>query len=103
MLRHILTRNRLMYHHHILQQEKTETLRQIFEKQKTDFTKGDWFQLLLKDFEFIEETMDKEDIQKMSKIQYRQKIYDLVKKKTAFKYLSKLKKRTYKSEKPGIP
>ena len=89
-LRHILTRNRLMYHHHILQQEKTETLRQIYEKQKTDYTKGDWFQLLLKDFEFIEETMDEEDIQKMSKIQYKQKNNDLVK-KAAFKYLSKQK------------
>ena len=31
-LRHILTQNRLMYHHHILQQEETETIRQIYEK-----------------------------------------------------------------------
>ena len=61
-LRHILTQNRLMYHHHILQQDKTETIRQIYEKQKTDYTKGDWFQLLIKDFEFIEETMDEEQI-----------------------------------------
>ena len=54
-----------MYNHHILQQDKTETIRQIYEKQKTDYTKGDWFQLLIKDFEFIEETMDEEQIKNM--------------------------------------
>ena len=79
-----------MYHHHILQQDKTETIRQIYEKQKTDYTKGDWFQLLIKDFEFIEETMDEEQIKNMSKIQYKKKIKDMVK-KAAFKYLTKQK------------
>ena len=73
-----------MHHHHISQQGQAGTLRQIYEKQKTDYTKGEWFQLLLKDFEFIGETMSGENIQKMSKLQYKKNINDLIKKRLSF-------------------
>ena len=41
-IRHHLTYLRLMYHHHILSREKNETIRKIYEKQKTECSKGDW-------------------------------------------------------------
>ena len=62
-LRHILTINGLMFHRHILSLEPYETIHKIYEKQKSDTTKGDWFQFLLQDFLFIGETMDEKVIQ----------------------------------------
>ena len=70
-LRHILTINRLMFHHHILSLEPHETIRKIYEKQKSDPTEGDWFQLLQKDFQFIGETMSEQTIQTTSKQIYK--------------------------------
>lgn len=84
-LRHILTKNRMMYHHHLLQTNETETIRKMYEKQKEYKTNGDWFQLLLKDFEFIGETMDKHFIKSMTKSAYRTRIKKLVS-AAAFKY-----------------
>ena len=50
-LRHHLTYLRLIYHHHILNREKGETIHKIYLKQKEEAIKGDWIQLLQKDFE----------------------------------------------------
>ena len=61
-LSQILTQNRLMYHYNILTQEDNETIKKMYEKQKKNPTKGDWFQLLKEDFKFIEEDMDEEKI-----------------------------------------
>ena len=61
-LRHILSMNRMMYHHHLLALEDAETLKNVYEKQKSDTTKGDWYELVLKDFTFIEEDMNEEEI-----------------------------------------
>ena len=55
-------------------------------KQKKDPTKSDWFQLLTKDFQFIEETMDENKIISMSKVDYKKFVKQLVK-KAAFKCL----------------
>ena len=49
-LRHILMKNRLMYHHHIITREDTETIKKIYNKQKEDPIKGDWVELVKKDF-----------------------------------------------------
>ena len=77
-LRHILTTNRMMYHHHLLQTHQKETIRKIYDKMKEDKTSGDWFQLLLKDFEFLGETIDEENIKMMPKEAYKKKINKLV-------------------------
>jgi hypothetical protein len=42
-LRHHLTYLRLMYHHHILTREDTETIKKIYITQKNNIIKGDWF------------------------------------------------------------
>ena len=52
-LRHILTMNRMIFHHHILTTDKNEKLMKMYLKQISDPTKGDWYELLLKDFQFV--------------------------------------------------
>ena len=78
MLRHILTINRLMFHHHILSRDKEETISKIYYKQKDLNVKGDWFNLLMEDFNFIGEKMNEEEIMMTSKPQYKHKIKELV-------------------------
>ena len=39
-LSHILTINRMMYHHHLIHTNQSETIRKIYEKQKIDKTNG---------------------------------------------------------------
>ena len=59
-------------------------------KKKTDHTKGDWFQLLLEDFKFVEDTMDEEKLNKCPKIEYKKKVTEMVT-KAAFNYFTKEK------------
>ena len=53
-LRHHLTYQRLLYHHHILTREDGETIKKVYMKQKEESFKGDWFKLLEKDFKLLE-------------------------------------------------
>ena len=62
-----------MYHHHLLTQEEGETIKLIYEKQKISPTKGDWYELSLKDFDFIEEKIDDDKIKMLTKAEYRKK------------------------------
>ena len=39
-----------MYHHHIITREDTETINKIYNKQKEDPIKGNWVELVKKDF-----------------------------------------------------
>ena len=90
MIRHILTYLRLIYHHHILSRNENETIKKVYLKQKEDCLKGDWFQLLQKDFQFIGIEMNEDDIQSMSKAVYKNKIKHLVQ-KAAFSYFMEQK------------
>ena len=49
-LRHILTMNRMMYHHHILTSDENETIVKMHLKQKSDASRDDWYELLKKRF-----------------------------------------------------
>ena len=89
-IRHHLTYLRLMYHHHILSREKNETIRKIYEKQKTECSKGDWYELLKEDFTFIEYELNEEEIISTPKGIYKNKIKKLVN-KAAYKYFLNLK------------
>ena len=51
-----------MYLKHILSLDENETIRKIYEKQKTESTKGDWFKLIEADLKFIGEQVDEESI-----------------------------------------
>ena len=91
MLRHIIRINRVMYHHHILSLNTEETVRKIYEKQKTGHLKGDWIELLKSDFDFMEIDIDEEEIKRTPKNIYKKKIKDLIK-KAAFKELTEKEK-----------
>ena len=60
-----------MYLKHILSLDENETIRMIYEKQKTESTKGDWLQLIEADLKFIGEQVDKESIKAKSKNEYK--------------------------------
>ena len=51
-----------MYHHFILTRDEKETIHKIYKKQKEEFVKGDWYQLLKADFQFINIVMKEEKI-----------------------------------------
>ena len=97
-LRHILTINRLMFHYNLLQTDKKETTRKIYEKQKEQTTKGDWFEYLLKDFKFIQEEMDEDKIRKMDKQTYKNHIKEKVKKAAFDHFLKEKEKHTKLNE-----
>ena len=66
-----------MFHHHLLSLDENETLRKIYEKQKNNPTKGDWFCMLQEDFTFIGEAMNEDMILSMSKSDYKTKVNQL--------------------------
>ena len=76
-LRHILMIRRLMYHHSIITRSENETVYKVYNKQKESCIKGDWYEMLTKDFQFIGLEMDDQQIVQYSKTQYR----DIVKNK----------------------
>lgn len=92
-LRHILSLNRIMYHHHILQTDDDETIKKIYLKQKSDPTKNDWFCSLQKDFEFIGLNITDQEIQAIPRFEYKKKIKNLIQ-NAAFEYFLN-KKRTH--------
>ena len=89
-LRHHLTYLRLLYHHHILTRDKEETISKFYYKQKQDSIKGDWFQLLQDDFDFIQVKMNEEKIIQTPKSEYKKIIKALVN-KAAFGFFLKAK------------
>merc|ERR1712127_37525 len=79
-----------MYHHQILSNDSSETIKKIYMKQKDNNVKGDWYRLHMKDFEFIGITMDESEILSTSKELYKKKIKALVR-KAAFQYFTEQK------------
>merc|ERR1712127_990498 len=79
-----------MYHHQILSNDSSETIKKIYIKQKDNTVKGDWYRLLMKDFEFIGITMNESEILNTSKTLYKKKIKALVR-KAAFQYFTEQK------------
>ena len=63
-----------MYHHHIISRDNKETIKKIYRKQKEDQLKGDWYETLMTDFDFIREENNDERISKIPKEQYRNMI-----------------------------
>ena len=79
-----------MYHHHILTREDGETIKRVYLKQKEKSTKGDWVELLKHDFEFIGQEQIDEEIVKMSKSEYKEKVKKMIN-KASFKMFINLK------------
>ena len=53
MLRHKVMIRRLMYHHHLLTRDDDELIKKIYQKQRENPIKGDWFLMIKNDVEFI--------------------------------------------------
>ena len=84
-LRHILMKNRLLYHHHIITREESETIRKIYNKQRDNPLKGDWYNIIVKDFAFLGIEMNESEIKLSTKSEYKKKIKSLLM-KAAFGY-----------------
>ena len=63
-----------MFHHHILTREDNETIKKVYFKQKESNIKGDWYQMLISDFAFIEEEINEDHIMSIPKEDYRKLI-----------------------------
>ena len=88
-LRHIIMRRRIVYHHHIITRNKNETIRKIYNKQKESVGKGDWYETLMKDVEFIREVMEDKIIMKIDKIHYKKLIHTKVEKAAIASYMKR--------------
>ena len=66
----------MMYHHYLLTLDKEETIRNIYEKQQPN--KVDWYKLLKSDFEFVEKEISEDEIQSLSKIEYKKIVIELI-------------------------
>ena len=73
-IRHRITIRRLMFHHHLVTRDSNELIFKVWQKQKEDSLKGDWYQTLEKDFQFISEEIDDEKIRKNLKYMYKKYI-----------------------------
>ena len=83
-------KNRLLYLHHIITRKDTETTKKIYYKQKEAPIKGDWVELIKKDFLFLGKEMEESEIRSMNKFDYKKKIKQLLY-KAAFKEYMKEK------------
>ena len=95
MVKHIVMIRRLMYHHHILSREDSEIIKKIYLKQKENACKGDWINLIKKDFGFLGENIQDEVITHTPKDIYRKWVKTKVK-NAAFKEYLKLKEESRK-------
>ena len=84
-----------MFHHHILTREDNETIHKVYMKQKESNLKGDWYRMIVSDFEFIEEAIDEEFIKNIQKEDYRVLINSKIK-AAAYKYYMELKEKSRK-------
>jgi hypothetical protein len=98
-LRFVWAARRIMYLQTILKRNNDELTKKIYIAQKEDPSEGDFYELVTKDMEMIDLTMNEEEIKEASKVALR----NIVKKKVkeaAFKHLmkqrgSKMKDITY--------
>ena len=96
-------KNRLLYHHHIVSRDETETIRKIYNKQKKNSLKGDWFHIIEKDFAFLGIELNEHEIKSTNKCDYKKKIRNLLMKAAFAEYMkekdqkSKLNNLTYDS------
>ena len=88
-----------MFHHRIITRGNHELRKKVYMKQKEIHTKGDWFRMMLKDFEFIGDEMNEEIIRNTPKEEYRKNINAKIK-AAAFIYYLKIKEKSKRKMKP---
>ena len=98
-IRHRITIRRLMFHHHIVTRDSKELIKKIYLKQKENCLKGDWYQTLEHDFQFIGVEIDDEQIGKIPKSEYRKYIKKKVEQSAFQSYLEEKEKSKKKMHK----
>ena len=78
-----------------------EIIKKIYYKQKTNSCRGDWYELLKKDFIFIGETLDDEFVSSFDHEAYKKYIKNKVK-QAAFKYYKSLQSKHSKIKKYNL-
>ena len=78
-----------MYHYHIITREDTEIIKKIYLRQKESHIKKDWYEMLVKDFGFIQEEQDDDEVKKISKSEYMKYITGKVKEAAFQEYMKK--------------
>ena len=97
-IRFILASRRLMFMHAILQKNKEELVRKVFEAQKDDPIPGDFVELVKTDKELIGLNMTENEIMKMSKTKFKKFVKEKIS-DAAFKNLLELKQKHSKLSK----
>jgi hypothetical protein len=88
-IRYIVASRRIMYLQNILQRDKNEMVRRVYEAQKEDPSSGDFVELVNEDCAAIKLDMTEKDIEKMPKLRFK-KIVKAKVLKAAFEYLRTL-------------
>ena len=88
-IRYIVASRRIMYLQNILQRDKNEMVRRVYEAQKEDPSSGDFVELVNEDCAAIKLDMTEKDIEKMPKLRFK-KIVKAKVLKAAFEYLTTL-------------
>ena len=72
---------RMLYLQNILQRKDGELIKRIYMAQKKNPVKGDWVHMVKEDFEYIESSMNEDEIKEMSKGGYKKEIKEKIKQK----------------------
>ena len=86
-IRFILSCRRMIYLQTILKRFNLELTKRIYMKQKQSPTKGDFYCLVVKDFEMIGKTLDETEIMNTSEYSYKKEIKQKIR-KAALSYLT---------------
>jgi len=71
MIRHIILIRRIMFHKQIISRDSNELTRKIYDKQKCDNTRGDFYQLVFDDYEYLGLRFDEDFIRSINKSEYK--------------------------------
>ena len=91
--KHILACRRILYLHTILKRSKDELINKVYLAQKEDPSNGDFCKLVLQDFKLLEMQISEEEIESMTRCEFKKLVKAYVK-KSAYKYLTLKEKRS---------
>ena len=89
-LRHHISYRRILFHQDILKRESCETLSKVYNKQKEATIKGDWFNLLKEDFNFLGVEINEAEIIATPQSIYKKQIKQLMN-KAVYQFFMNLK------------
>ena len=90
-LKYVIIVRRLMYYQEIIKRHENELIKRVYTAMKKDPIKGDWINLVVDDFKFLDMTLeDEEEIENLSKNEFRSFVIKQIR-YAAFKDLEEVK------------